>query len=280
MAYTNIELVRKHLQESTGATAKVENYHLVLTAQDIARLPHAGVVTDSETVKGKHLQLPEHKSVTFDPNQAVISQNPLIPDSVVVSSDSSLSDILEENSDYTIDLAGGRLTRLEDGTIASGATVFVWYYNYETYVRGIDYDISYQSGEVRRIEGGAIASNQSVWIDYLIEGSSITDSTIESAIRESSTRLDALTDGNSAGQSVSVLTVAETYLAVSLLSQMKAIEMLQSPSLSVSQRGPVADEFLEVSKRYREDFEKLVKPFIKQSSSLSGPSISRGRSAS
>jgi hypothetical protein len=44
MAYTNIELVRKHLQESVRSEGKVENHRVELSGVETVVLPHAGLI--------------------------------------------------------------------------------------------------------------------------------------------------------------------------------------------------------------------------------------------
>ena len=96
---------------------------------------------------------------------ALAEQN-IIPDSVVVASDSSLGTIYTENLDYHVDHVGGKIARVATGMIASGASVAVWYYAYRVYTEGVDYTVNYERGTIRRAPAGAIEDGQSVFVDY------------------------------------------------------------------------------------------------------------------
>jgi len=135
----------------------------------------------------------------------------------------------------------------------------------------VDYLLSYQNGELTRINTGSIEDGQTLWIDYEIESGLFSDETITSAIIEASAQLDNRIDTPAEGDAVSVLAVAETYLAVSILTQIRALDILQSDSLSASNKSNISSSLLDISGRYRQSFEDLIRPYAKKGSWLSGP---------
>jgi hypothetical protein len=200
-----------------------------------------------------------------------LNESALLPETVVAAKDSSLTVIYTENVDFVVDYASGTITRIADGDIESGQSVTVWYYYFTLYSKDEDYLISYQNGEVTRIEGGKIADNQIVWIDYEIESGLFADDVITNAIIEASTQLEDRIDSGAADDATSVLTIAETYLTVSILTRIRALEITQSSALSASSRAGLSSQLLEISNRYRQEYDEIIKPFLKTGSRLSGP---------
>lgn len=274
MAYTNIELVRKHLQESVRTEGKVENHRVILSGVETVVLPHAGLIAGSERVKGKEQIAPARESVVLYDEPKSLSKSALLPDSVVAAKDSSLTEIYAENVDFVVDYASGTITRMADGNIESGQSVTIWYYYFTLYSKDEDYLISYQNGEVTRLEDGNIADGQIVWIDYEIESGLFADDVITNAIIEASTQLEDRIDSNVVDDATSVLTIAETYLTVSILTQIRALEIIQSSALSASSRAGLSSQLLEISNRYRQEYDDIIKPFLKTGSRLSGPTRS------
>jgi len=271
MAYTNIELVRKHLQESVRSGGKVENHRIKLDGVNTVLLPHAGLIADSESVKGKEQIIPANETIAlFDEAEPLDKSDP-IPDSVVAAKDSSLTQIYVENVDFIVDYESGTVKRIPDGNIASGQSIDFWYYYFTLYSRDEDYLISYQNGEVTRLQDGSIADGQVVWIDYEIESGLFADDVITNAIIEASTQLGERIDSAAIDDASSILTIAETYLTVSILTQIRALDIIQSSALSASSRGGLSSQLLEISNRYRQEYEDIVKPFLKAGSRLAGP---------
>lgn len=271
MAYTNIELVRKHLQESIRAETEVENHRIELFGLDPVLLPHCGLIIDSEKVKGKQLLVPHSESITLNDEPGSLGRTDLLSDSVVVAKDTSLTDIYTENLDFLVDYAAGTVRRIAGGRIESGQTVAIWYYGYTIYEKNSDYIISYQSGEVTRLENGRIADGQLVWIDYEIESGLFADDVIANAILEASAQLEQRIDSTYADDAPAMLTIAETYLTVSILTQIRALETVQSSSLMASARGNLSSQLLEISNRYRQEYESVIEPYAKKGSALTGP---------
>ena len=140
----------------------------LLTASPVALL-HANLKAGTVRVKGKWIGTPRFESVTLVAQPVALASQQVIPNSVVVASDSSLGTIYTENTDYHVDHVEGTLARIATGMIGSGAAVAVWYYAYRFYVEGVDFTVYYEKGTIRRITSGAIEDGQTVFVDYQAE---------------------------------------------------------------------------------------------------------------
>jgi hypothetical protein len=271
MAYTNIELVRKHLQESIRSGGRIENHCVRLEGLETIVLPHAGLIADSERVKGKAQAAPASESVVLLDEPLLLARSDIIPESTAAAKDSSLTEIYTENVDYILDYLVGTIRRIPGGGIESGQSVVIWYYNFTLFSKDQDYLISYQNGELTRVDSGRIADGQTVWIDYEIESGLFADDVITNAINEASAQIESRIESVASDDSAFVLTIAETYLTISILTQIRALEVIQSSALSATGRSGLSAQLLEISNRYRQEYEDMIKPFQKAGSRLAGP---------
>ncbi len=274
MAYTNIELVRKHLQESVRTGGKIEDHRIRLIGLDAVLMPHSGLIADSEKVKGKEQIAPVSEIITLADEAESLEKSDLLAECVVVARDNSLTEIYTENVDFVVDYSEGTVRRMANGRIESGQAVAIWYYHFTIYERNIDYLISYQNGEVTRLEDGGIADGQIIRVDYEIESGLFADDVITNAILEASAQVGHRIDSSVADDALSMLIIAETYLTVSILTQIRALEIVQSSSLSASTRGNLSSQLLEISNRYRQEYENTIRPYVKAGSALAGPTRS------
>ncbi len=231
MAFTNIALVRKHILEYQLGTETITNSPFQLTRADWVQLPHISISVGSENIKAKEQFSPTKEEVNLTPDTWInLLHSELIFDSVVVASDSSLGKIYVENLDYSIDYEGGRIKSIASGDIPDNANVVVWYLFYKIYQKDSDYQIDYFNGKIKRIPSGGIEDGQWVLVDYKVEYGFLSDEIISNSILEANAQVLKLIDSvyhNSTEQS---LVIAETYLAVSILCGIKAVETSNSKS--------------------------------------------------
>ncbi len=275
MAYTNIELVKQHLLSVERTLAIIRDHRVIFSDSGTVDLPHSTIKKNSEVVSGLQSNKPRSEHVTFDDDVKALSSQHLLHESVVIASDDSLGKVYIENADYVVDYPAGSVCRVSDGDIETGASVTVWYVPCAVYDRNADYYISYENGTVTRIDGGRIQPGQIAFIDYEIEAGVFSDDAISRAINEASIQLSILVDDQKAEAASKELTVAETYLVVAILTQIRALEAAQSSTLTSSGRSSVSSGLLQLSNRYRDDFRQLVRPYVKRQASLSGPHSSR-----
>lgn len=279
MGFTNIDLVRKHIREHALGTTEIENISCHLLGQTPFQLPHTNLLLNSEKVKGKEQTIPIQEEVSFSSSDVVsLSHQELIEDTVVVARDSSLGKIYVENIDYAIDYDSGTITRLPDGAIPQESEVVVWYLYFRIYVKDTDYRIDYDKGQITRMASGAIEDGQRVLADYTAEFGLLSDEVIANAIVEANDKIVKVIDPSFVNSIDQSLVTAETYLAVSILCNIKALEVM-SQTGSVQHTASAA-RFLSLgwanmSSVYRERAFDLLKGFSKQPGGFCSPYAAR-----
>jgi hypothetical protein len=225
MAFTNMALVRKHILEYQVGTETVENSPFQLTGADWIQLPHISILTGSEKVKAKEQFSPTREEVNLNPDAWInLLHSELIFDSVVLASDSSLGKIYVENLDYSIDYEEGRVKSIATGDIPDNTKVVVWYLHYRIYQKDSDYKIDYSNGKIKRIPSGGIEDGQWILVDYKVEYGFLSDEIISNSILEANAQVLKFIDSVYHSSTEQSLVTAETYLAVSILCGIKAVE--------------------------------------------------------
>jgi hypothetical protein len=280
MGFTNIDLVKKHVLEHELGTAGQENLACRLVGETPFQLPHVLLLAGSEKVKAKENTVPIGETIAFSSSESVrLTYGELIPDTVVVASDSSLGHIYAENADYAVDYEKGIITRLPQGGIASGSSVVVWYLCFRLYTKDGDYRMYYAKGQIERISGGDIQDGQWVLVDYSVELGLLSDEVVENAVNEAGHQVAAYIDSSHANSADPSLVTAETYLAVSILCNVKAMEtMTQNASAgSSSQIHSLSQAWSNMSSRYRQLAYGMLEKFKKDPGGFSSPRATKSR---
>jgi len=231
MPFTTIDLVKKHILEKHLGANKVENERVRLTASDYEQLSRRIILTDSERIKAKEQNEPTLEAVSFSGGDSfTLSHNELIPDTVVMASDSSLGTTYIENTDFAVDYDSGQINRLSSGSIPSGAQVVAWYLYYRVYERGVDYDLDFMNGQIRRRSSGDIESGQWIFADFTAATGGVNDDVIENSISEANNMILDFIDSSFHESSDRLLVDAETFLAVSLICKIRGIDSLSDAS--------------------------------------------------
>jgi hypothetical protein len=272
MSFTNIDLVKKHIREHQLGATDMENVSCHLLGETPFQLPHINILPGSERIKGKEQNVPTQENISFSSSDTVsLSHQELIFDTVVVAKDSSLGEIYVENIDYSIDYDNGRITRIPDGSIPQGSETVIWYLWFRIYTKDTDYHIDYNKGQITRITSGEIEDGQWVLADYTVEFGLLSDEVIANAIVEANDKILKVIDPSYSNSTDQSLVTAETYLAVSILCNIKALEVLtQNPGSTASPKaGSLA--WSNMSCVYRERAFDLLKKFRKDPGSLRSP---------
>ncbi len=268
MPFTDIATVRQHLQETASLQDAFRDVPLPLTGVAPAALLHGNLRAGSVIVKGKELGAPQFVEIALRSQPQSLGAVQLIPDSVVVASDSSLGRIFTEHVDYHIDYRLGQITRLEAGAIVPDAVVAVWYYAYRIHVEGVDYSVDYEKGTIRRLAGSSIEDGQTVFADYETDGALLNDDQITNVIVEADDLILAVIDPAYHGSTAQALITAETYLAVSILCRIKAVATLQAgQDFNVT----AARSWQELANRYEADAYRIAARYRTPSGTLSSP---------
>ncbi|MBD3381321.1 MAG: hypothetical protein GF404_03905 [candidate division Zixibacteria bacterium] len=271
MPFSNINNLRLHLSEFARSLGKIENLPLNFDGATSIKLPHRSLKSDSEKVKGRESNAPSYEKVNLSADWVSLMQSSLVPHSVVVARDESLTVIYRENVDYSIDYSDGLIRYLADGQINDGQQVSVWYYHYRIYQRGADYQISYSSGTVSLMPDGALESSQAVLIDYEIESASVSDGSLAQALEEAHVTMLGMIDEEHHTSGDRQLEVAETCLALEVVARMKAQEVLQSGALSTSGKTYLGREYLNLGESYRRQAQALLVNYRPSQRSLANP---------
>lgn len=270
MSFTNIDLVKKHILEHAFGTTYIENVYCHLLAETPFQLPHINILSNSEKVKGKEQNVPTQENISFSSSEEVSLSHPeLIPDTVVVAKDSSLGQIYVENIDYSIDYDNGRITRIPNGSISQGSQVVIWYLFFRIYTKDTDYRIDYGKGQIKRMSSGEIEDGQRVLADYTVGFGLLGDEVIANAIVEANDKILKIIDPSYSNSTDQSLVTTETYLAVSILCNIKAIEVItQNPGTTAKS---LSLAWSDMSSVYQERASDLLKKFKKDSGDLRSP---------
>jgi hypothetical protein len=271
MPYTTKEIVKKHILDHHIGSVIISNEAVQIAASEPTQLQKQMILPSSETVKAKEQNTPVREALSFYLTDEVQLGHPkLIPDSIIVASDSSLGQVFVENIDYHIDYSLGTIRRLTLSAIPTNSEVVIWYQFYRIYQRGVDYDLDYQAGTIRRRSSGAIEAGQWVLIDYTAEYGSLDDTSIENAISEASEQILSFIDESYRESSDRGLVMAETYLTVSNICRIKAMESL-SPSRAKAS-GNDAQSWAAISDMYRKESFNILSRFAAALNSFNSPS--------
>jgi hypothetical protein len=271
MSFTNISLVKKHISEHRLGVFEMENHPVHLTGSSAVKLPDSNIQFDSEKVKGKEISSPVQEDISFSSGDSIqLLHSELIQDTVVVASDSSLGKVYVENLDYSIDYDNGKIVRISDGSIPEGSSVVVCYLYYRIYQKDTDYRIDYQKGELSRLASGEIEDGQWVLLDYKVEYGFLNDDTIAQALNEANERVLKFIDPSYYESEDQGLITAETYLTVSILCNIKAVESLNL-SLSPYNAQLVSKSWNMMAEVYSKQAYLVLSDFAKTSSTLFSP---------
>jgi hypothetical protein len=274
MGFTNIDLVKKHILEHELGTVSKENVACRLVGEVSFQLPHMPLVVGSEKVKAKEQNIPVSETVSFASSDTVqLAHQELIPDTVVVARDSSLGQIYAENVDYTIQYDDGRLSRIPGGSILEGSSVVIWYLHFRVYVGDTDYQIDYGKGQIKRLNSGDIEDGQLVLVDYTVEFALLSDEVVENAVREANQQVLHYIDSSYANSADQSLVTAETYLAVAVLCNVKAMEAMTQnlASGTAGQAHSISLAWSKMSGVYRSQAYELLDKFRKDPGGLCSP---------
>lgn len=280
MGFTNIDLVKKHILEHELGTVSKENVACRLEGETPFQLPHILILSGSEKLKAKEQNTPTQETISFASSDTVqLAHQELIPDTVVVASDSSLGEIYVENVDYSIDYDEGRISRIPSGSIPPASSMVIWYLFFRIYTRDTDYQIDYTKGQIKRLGSGDIEDGQWVLVDYTVEFALLSDDVIENATKEANDQILKYINSSYANSTDQSLVTAETYLVVSILCNIKAMEAMtqnvasgtgwQAHSLSLAwskMSGIYRERAYELLKRFKKDPGGFCSPYAAKSS--------------
>jgi hypothetical protein len=230
MSYTTVEQVRQHLIIPYPIEEQVVDQPVTLTGSDYVRFFGGGVDNTSVRVKAVRSHVPVRTSIVFTEGSVLVSTSMIVPDSVVVASDSSLGTVYVENVDYIVDYGLGRVSIKAGGCLTSTQQVVVWYLPYALYEAGHDYTLDASGGQIKRLPGGSIASGEMVRLDYRPVFVSVTDEIIENAVALANGMVQTEVDTEREFDANPNLSAAATYRALEVVCRASASRELASQS--------------------------------------------------
>jgi len=273
MPFTTKEIVKQHILDHHIGSTNISGEALQLTGTEFSQLEKRMILQSSETVKAKEHNSPVQEDIAFSGDEAVgLSHSKLMPESVVVASDSSLGYIYTENLDYQIDYDIGSIRRISAGSIPENANVVVWYLYYRIYQRGVDYDIDYQKGAIKRRLSGAIEAGQWIFMDYTAEYGSLDDGAIDNAIAEAGEQVSSFIDETYRDSADRALVTAETYLAVSIICRIRAMESISPSKARSTSAAGEAQSWTAISDMYRKEGYNILSRYAGAIGSFKSPS--------
>lgn len=270
MSYTNVDLIKNHINFEDIPAGWKRNYSIVFAGTDWVVLPGFKVVSGSVTVKTIKNYNPETETIVLGSSAVSLAKSKLADGSVTVASDSSIGTIFKENVDYYIDYDNGVITRLNDGAIPDTTSLTVWYYYYDIYSEDTDYQVDYQNGKVKRNGNGDINDSQTVLVDYELSTGQVGNEALAEAVTEANAIIEKQVDPDGSFGADLTLQTAATYLAVSLVCRIAAINELKFNQLGRQN----ASSWLALSESYRDDYKKLLEIFRPETARLNKPTHS------
>jgi len=263
MPYTSPKLVRAHLSGLRATDLPVSDVPVVLNGADPVQLPHVGLVESSVAVKALQSSAPEMEEIALTVEWVSLTYTNIVARSVVVGSDSSLTTVYVENTDYIVDYAGGRIRRLPEGSIFVGGTVSVFYDAYRIYIKGDDYTIDALNGLISRNPAGAITDGQTVLVDYMVGLGTISDAVIENAIVEIDDAVVTMLDPAYYDQPTPGIVIGETHWVVAAVCRMQAAATLTESDALIVGAHNLARIWLDLADRYEQSGRERLSQFAK-----------------
>jgi hypothetical protein len=267
MSYTNIELVRQNFDPQYPISDKIYDQPLVIVNDNFIRFFSGSIDSNSVVVKSLRNYLPIKSDINLSTSTKIISNDPIVPNTIVVASDSSLGTIYKENADYIIDYANGTLSLKDDGALSVGSDISVSYITYFIYELGQDYQIKASDGSIKRFTSGNIALNETVYLDYQPNYNYFSDDLFEHAVKSANSIIEQAVDPNQQFGANLILQSAATY---------RAMEIIAHSAASRELSGKQQDEkkslaWLNLAVEYSRQSEKLLSQFKEPLENISIP---------
>jgi hypothetical protein len=266
MAWTSLEIIKKHLQDSGVVIEKVHDEVHVLVGIESVQLNHVYIKSDSEKVKTIDFTIPyaDGENILYGTTWKPLDHAQIVPNTVVVASDQLLSIVYEEGVDYVMDYELGEIKRDVEGSIPDGGIVYVWYQYYKLHTKNTDYIIDEEAGSIARIEGGGIGDGSQVWVDYKIDALTVSENLINEGITEAEGKiLDRLSSDYNASSTEQGLKTGATELTLSIVARGMAAEAMRMyPS---NKAAEVSKQWQTLSIRYEKQAWETLSKFLASS---------------
>jgi hypothetical protein len=269
MSYTSAEQVSSHLAAKSMPAAPVFDLPVPIDSNESIRF--SPVATESGSVVVKVPRARVHTRATLIlTNPLDFASVPVVPNSVVVASDSSLGQIFLEPVDYLINARDGRLTLRSGSTLTPGSSVTIWYLPYTVLQESDDYHLDPDASTIRRAPSGNIALTETIFLDFIPQTAHILDEMIQSAVSAANGLIERMVDPDSQFEADPVLGLAATYTALEIVCRSAAAREL---TFRTGEDRP-ARTWMQLAGDYASRAESLITGFRPPVTPLSHPTIS------
>ena len=270
MAYTNIELLRQHLEFTQPVSHRISDQQLQILDDSYVRFYNGSIQKKSVTVKNIQSTVQAKFSLTVGMTKQQFSSVPLVPGSLLVTTDSSLGTIYKENIDFIINYSEGTFTAIDTGALTDGMQLILFAVPYTVYNENQDYRINYDTGSIQRIISGNILPGETVFLDYLPLNSSHSDALLNNAVLEANAIIEMTVDPNRQFGANIVLQTAATYQAMEILCRASAARELASGTKD----DRTAAVWIKLSELYLTRSRNLIESFVEPFKGPSAPTHS------
>lgn len=270
MSYTNIELVKKHLNSPFPVAAQIFDQPVIINSEEKIVFFGGSIQKSSVLVKTIASNYQKTIDLTINGNETIFSTDPVVPGTVLVASNRSQSIIYVENSDFVIDYQKGKLHLKSGGSLSAGSTITLFFLIYTLYKESSDYSLDYDSGTIKKNLLGDIALHETVYLDYIPELANYTDDILNQAVVTANGLIEKIIDPDQQFGANPVLQTAATYRALSIICRTSAVRSLSSQN----DLDKTATVWMKLADRYGELSDEMIKDFHKPFNSRSNPTLS------
>ncbi len=257
MSYTNIDLIRNHIEYIQPVSNSISDQRLVCDSDASLKFFSGSIKENSVVVKTITDYVPSSFNVLLTVNSFSIYSSPLVRGSVICASDSSLGTIYKENIDYLIDYDKGNCILKSSGQINIGMSLTFFFIPYSLYNENSDYKIDYSNGFFQRTVSGNIQLGETLYINYAPIYNNYTDEILQNAVTEANAIIENQVDPDKQFGADLVLQTAATYRALEILCRSSAMRELISPV----KKDTSAASWIKLAELYTSRSEKLVLTF-------------------
>jgi len=270
MSWTTSEIIKKHLFDLDQQPSEYNDVEVKLNSYGVGYTPHRGLVSSSEKVKRLVSMTPtEQSGVTLSGETWIqLSYDKLLPDRIVVAYDKGLSTVYQLDKDYAFDPSGGRVRRIDGGSIANGSSVEILYHRYEVLTEDTDYTIDYDIGKLTMKSGGSLEPDTTIRVDYQTSAASGADQLISEAITEAEDKiLSNLKDEYNGSSTDQGIKTGATELTLAVICRGLASRALSDGLTSAENRSR---GWRDLAQQYELAAWHTLRPFLKSPQMIQG----------
>ncbi len=225
--WTTRDIVKKHLQLVSNTPQTIANEEIICIGTTPTLLANKSVSNVEVKTINSLAPIVDSGVTLSGVNWRALDHSEIVPGSVVVAANQSLSGFYLEGVDFVIAYDTGYIRRCAGGAIADGATVYPYYLWFTVLTVATDYTLDAGLGAITRVIGGAIEEYEFLFVDYSTSAGTIDDNLIDQCIVEVEDdilqRLSGTYTSSSADQG---LITGATWLAIAAICRDMGIKAL------------------------------------------------------